>query len=148
LTKYRLQPSPPAKANQNEEMTAVPTSAIASLSMVNLDCQDPPAMAAFYAAVLGWDVTYSEKEYSMVSDGATSIGFGRVDGFTAPSWPDATSTKRYHLDMQVDDLASAEAACRELGAAVPDFQPGAERWRVLTDPAGHPFCLCAKQPSS
>jgi hypothetical protein len=29
----------------------------------------------------------------------------------------------------------------ELGAAKPDFQPGEDRWRVLLDPAGHPFCI-------
>jgi hypothetical protein len=28
----------------------------------------------------------------------------------------------------------------ELGAAKPEFQPGGDRWRVFTDPAGHPFC--------
>jgi hypothetical protein len=25
--------------------------------------------------------------------------------------------------------------------ARPDHQPGGDRWRVLLDPAGHPFCL-------
>ena len=124
------------------------TSPIASLSMVNLDCLDPRAMAAFYAAVLGWEVTYSEEEYAMITGDGTSIGFGRVEGFTPPAWPDTGSVKRYHLDLQVDDLAAAETACRDLGAAVPDFQPGTGRWRVLTDPAGHPFCLSARQPAS
>ena len=32
---------------------------------------------------------------------------------------------------------------RELGASLPDDQPG-ERWRVLLDPVGHPFCLCPR----
>ncbi|MCU1494331.1 MAG: hypothetical protein JWO62_2095 [Acidimicrobiaceae bacterium] len=126
----------------------MPDAPIAILSMVNLDCQDPPKMATFYAAILGWNVTYSEEEYSMITDGATSIGFGRVDDFTSPDWPDTSSTKRYHLDLQVDDLARAESACRDLGADIPEFQPGGERWRVLTDPAGHPFCLSAKQPAT
>ena len=31
-------------------------------------------------------------------------------------------------------------ACVELGATLPDEQPG-ETWRVLLDPSGHPFCL-------
>ncbi|MEE1724830.1 hypothetical protein PUR58_17760 [Streptomyces sp. JV186] len=30
------------------------------------------------------------------------------------------------------------------GAVRPEPQPLAERWRVLLDPAGHPFCLTAK----
>jgi predicted enzyme related to lactoylglutathione lyase len=117
--------------------------------MVTLDCQDPPVLATFYATILGWDVTHSEEEYAMITDGATSIGFGRVEGFTPPAWPDTTSTKRYHLDLLVDDLTRAEATCRTLGASVPDFQPGGERWRVLTDPSGHPFCLCPNnQPAT
>ena len=124
------------------------TTPIATLAMVNLDCADPPAIAAFYGAVLGWEVTYSEKEYSMIAGGGTSIGFGRIEGFTPPAWPDETGTKRYHLDFQVDDLDTAEAACRELGAKVPEFQPGEGRWRVLLDPSGQPFCLSPRRPSA
>jgi predicted enzyme related to lactoylglutathione lyase len=132
----------------DEEGTTMTTSPVASLSMLNLDCPDPGAMAAFYAAILGWEVTYSDEEYAMITGGETSIGFGRVAGFTSPAWPDTASAKRYHLDLQVDDLSRAEAACRDLGAAVPDFQPGGNRWRVLTDPAGHPFCLSARKAVS
>ncbi|MGH9129744.1 MAG: VOC family protein [Acidimicrobiales bacterium] len=80
----------------------------------------------------------------MIRNGSTAIGFGRVEGYAPPAWPDSSSPKRFHLDLYVDDLASAEAACRELGANVPDLQPGGERWRVLTDPGGNPFCICAR----
>lgn len=117
---------------------------IATLAMVNLDTDDPPALADFYHNVLGWEVTHSQDEYAMISDGTTSIGFGRVEGYEPPRWPEAASPKRFHLDLYVDDLDKAEARCLELGAARPDFQPGADRWRVLTDPAGHPFCICAR----
>ena len=114
----------------------------ASLIMVNLDCADPAALAGFYHQVLGWEITHSEDEYAMISDGSVGIGFGRIDGYQAPAWPDETSTKRYHLDLRVDDLEKATQRCLELGAGLPEFQPDGERWRVLTDPAGHPFCLC------
>jgi len=118
----------------------------AGLIMVNLDCADPARQAAFYAAVLGWDVTHSQDEYAMISDGKTSIGFGRVEGYKPPAWPDTTAEKRYHLDLGVADLAEAEKRCHELGATTPDFQPG-ENWRVLLDPDGQPFCLCVTQSS-
>jgi predicted enzyme related to lactoylglutathione lyase len=117
---------------------------IATLAMVNLDCDDPRALAEFYHRVLGWEITHSEDAYAMISDGTTSIGFGRVDDHRPPRWPDDESPKRYHLDLYVDDLDKAEVRCRELGATVPGFQPGGERWRVLSDPAGHPFCICPK----
>jgi hypothetical protein len=41
----------------------------------------------------------------------------------------------------VADLAEAERELLALGAARPEFQPGAGDWVVLTDPAGHPLCL-------
>ncbi|SDY14085.1 hypothetical protein SAMN05444365_101809 [Micromonospora pattaloongensis] len=116
---------------------------IASLAMVSLDCADPAGLARFYHRVLGWEITHSQDEYAMISDGQTSIGFGRVDNYTPPAWPDPATPKRYHLDLYVDDLDKAETQCREWGAGKPDFQPG-ETWRVLTDPAGHPFCICRR----
>ncbi|MDA8062493.1 MAG: VOC family protein [Actinomycetota bacterium] len=121
---------------------------IASLYMVNLDCADPRTMARFYAALLGWEMPHCEDDYSMVSNGSTSIGFGKIDGYRAPQWPDSGSTKRYHLDLGVGDLEEAEAEAAKLGATVPAFQPGADRWRVMLDPAGHPFCLVPQSPAS
>jgi hypothetical protein len=47
------------------------------------------------------------------------------------------------MDLDVDDVAEAVERCLELGASKPDFQPGdGDRWTVLLDPAGHPFCVC------
>jgi predicted enzyme related to lactoylglutathione lyase len=115
--------------------------AVASLYMVNLDCADPRGMAIFYSALLGWDAPYCEEEYSMISNGLTSIGFGRIDGYIAAPWPDEQHSKQYHLDLQVEDLAQAQATSRQLGATVPEFQPGGDRWRVCLDPEGRPFCL-------
>ena len=54
----------------------------ASLAMINLDAADPAGLAAFYSQVLGWEVLHSEAEYAMIGDGSTSIGFGRVPGYS------------------------------------------------------------------
>lgn len=117
----------------------------ASLAMVNLDCQDPRALAEFYHEMLGWEITHAQDEYAMITgEKGTSIGFGQVEGFQPARWPEPDSPKRYHLDLYVDDLAKAELRCIELGAGRPEFQPGADRWRVLTDPAGNPFCVCLR----
>jgi hypothetical protein len=45
-----------------------------------------------------------------------------------------------HLDIAVDDLASAVARATELGALVDAYQPQ-DDVRVLRDPDGHLFCL-------
>jgi predicted enzyme related to lactoylglutathione lyase len=116
--------------------------ALATLAMVNVDCADPGALAEFYHRVLGWDIVHSQDEYAMISDGRTAIGFGKIPDYRPPSWPNHAGTKQFHFDLSVDDLDKAEAACVEAGATKPDFQPG-ERWRVLLDPAGHPFCVSA-----
>jgi hypothetical protein len=41
----------------------------------------------------------------------------------------------------VTDLDEAERQLLALGATKPEYQPGGEKWRVLTDPAGHQFCI-------
>ncbi|WBB68731.1 VOC family protein [Micromonospora sp. WMMD812] len=116
----------------------------ADLAMVNLDSSDPAAHAAFYQRVLGWEITHSQPEYAMLSGGGVSLGFGLVDGYRPPSWPDPAAGKRYHLDLYVDDLAQAEKEFVAAGATRPQFQPGAERWVVLIDPIGQPFCICPR----
>jgi predicted enzyme related to lactoylglutathione lyase len=114
----------------------------ANLIMVNIDSPDPAALAEFYRKLLGWEVTHSTAEYAMISDGSTSVGFGLVEDYQAPEWPNPGGTKQFHFDLGVEDVDKAEELCLAAGATKPDFQPGGERWRVLVDPAGHPFCLC------
>ena len=46
-----------------------------------------------------------------------------------------------HLDFAVDDLEQAVQYAVRCGASVADAQ-FSEGWRVMLDPAGHPFCLC------
>jgi Glyoxalase-like domain len=78
--------------------------AAAALAMVNIDCGDPGALADFYHQVLGWDIAYSDENYAMITEGPTSIGFGRVDGYKPPAWPDLSAVKQFHLDFYVEDL--------------------------------------------
>ncbi len=55
----------------------------AELSMLNIDSADPARLAQFYAAALGWEVTYSDDSYGMVEGNGIKIGFGKVDGLAA-----------------------------------------------------------------
>ena len=112
----------------------------ARLAMVTLDCPDPRASAAFWSGLLGWDIAAAEDDYAMLTGPAHALGFGRVEGYQPPGWPNERGTKQFHFDLAVDDLEQAEQAAVALGATVADPQPG-ETWRVLLDPAGHPFCL-------
>ena len=115
--------------------------ALATLKMVTLDSSDARRDAAFWAAVLGWEVTAVEDEYAMLSGpGGVALGLGTLADHEAPGWPNAHGSKQFHFDLAVDDLDAAAADIVGLGATLPDEQPG-ETWRVLLDPSGHPFCL-------
>ncbi|MBF6049554.1 VOC family protein [Streptomyces sp. NRRL B-1677] len=115
------------------------------LVAITLDCPDPPALAAFYQQAAGFEPhPKSDADFAGLSraDGLF-IGFQRVDGYRAPRWPDQTVPQQMHLCFDVVDLDEAEARLLELGAGKPDHQPhDAAAARVLTDPAGHPFCIC------
>lgn len=113
--------------------------------MFTIDCADPAPMADFYSRLLGMTITYQDENAAMISgDSGPAIGFGKVDHYTPPAWPDDNSDKQFHLDLKVADIAAAEQVALELGATRPPEQPG-ETWRVLLDPAGHPFCLALWQ---
>src|SRR4029079_8001310 len=107
-----------------------------TLAMINIDGPDPRAQAAFYGELLGWRVVHAEDEYAMISGEGAPIGFGRVPGWGAPPSPDPERTKQHQPGLAVDDPDAAIDRARELGASLPDDQPG-ERWRVLLDPVGH-----------
>jgi hypothetical protein len=67
----------------------------------------------------------------------------KVDGHVPPDWP---RTSIVHLDLTADDLDTTAERALALGATLPE-QPD-PRWRVLLDPAGHPFCLTPFTPDS
>lgn len=114
---------------------------IASLKMLTLDSSDARRDAAFWSAVLGWDVAHEQDEYAMLAGpGGMALGFGTLEDHEPPAWPNEHGTKQFHLDLAVDDLDAAADQCIGLGATLADPQPS-ETWRVLLDPSGHPFCL-------
>ncbi len=69
------------------------------------------------------------------------VGFQRVEGYRAPTWPGGGTPAQAHLDFYVDDLVEAGRRLVALGAVKADVQPGGDRWWVYLDPAGRPFCI-------
>ncbi|WP_185297053.1 VOC family protein [Streptomyces finlayi] len=112
------------------------------LAAITLDCADPQALAAFYQQATGFTLhPGSDSEFAgLTREDGLLPGFQRVDGFRPPVWPGQTVPQQLHLDFAVDDLDEAEAVLLGLGATRTDCQPGGEKWRNFTDPAGHPFC--------
>jgi predicted enzyme related to lactoylglutathione lyase len=120
--------------------------AIARFPTIVLDCPDPVALATFYGTMLDWKVDTTNADESdgwidVKADYGQCLSFQGVEDYKAPVWPGQDVPQQMHLDVVVDDLDTAEAAVIALGATKHDHQPGTT-FRVMLDPAGHPFCLC------
>ena len=118
---------------------------IGTLQCLVLDCPDPGALARFYAAVLGGEVDRPDRRWYLGAgwstlhlDDGTVFCFQGVADHRPPRWPDGEHPQQAHLDIDVADLDTAEAAVLALGAVRLHDAGG---WRVHADPAGHPFCL-------
>nr|WP_278260008.1 VOC family protein [Nocardioides convexus] len=92
----------------------------------------------------GGEVTgeYPEYGYASASVLGATLNFQTVQDYAAPQWPGQEHPQQFHLDFQVPDLEAATEHAVGLGARVAEEQPEGATWRVLTDPDGHPFCLC------
>jgi catechol 2,3-dioxygenase-like lactoylglutathione lyase family enzyme len=115
-----------------------------TLCAITLDCPDPPALAAFYQQATGFAPhPASGAEFAgLTREDGLFLGFQRVADYRAPRWPEQSVPQQLHLCFRVGaDLAAAEARLLALGAGKPDHQPHGTRATVLTDPAGHPFCV-------
>jgi hypothetical protein len=120
--------------------------AVARLGSIALDCADPTTLAAFWAELLGGEVAFTSDEFVAVKTDRAWLAAVRVPDYQAPSWPQGAAPKQIHLDLAVDDLDQAEVEALRLGARRAADQPAPDRWRVLLDPAGHPFCLSTQIP--
>ncbi len=103
-------------------------------------------LGAFWAGLLGGEVAFTGEDFVAVKTDGMWLAAVRVPDFRPPSWPAGDVPKQMHLDLAVDDLDQAEEEALRLGARRADEQPAPDRWRVLLDPAGHPFCLSTQIP--
>jgi len=112
-----------------------------------VDSRDPESLAAFWAAVLDYQVLSREEGEVEIGPeagfggAAPTIVFGRV--------PDPTPGKlRLHIDVNPTDRDQDAELQRllELGATPADVgQTGNEAWHVLADPEGNEFCLLRRR---
>jgi predicted enzyme related to lactoylglutathione lyase len=114
-----------------------------------IDCKEPLELAKFYATLLGWESMFIDEDYACVYAPGTMQGsypgitFQRNLEYKPPVWPDEPEAQQQmaHLDFAVNDLEKAVQHAIDCGATVANEQ-FSDNWRVMFDPAGHPFCLC------
>jgi catechol 2,3-dioxygenase-like lactoylglutathione lyase family enzyme len=115
-----------------------------TISTINISAPDPGALADFYVRLLGYQVAVEEPGWVLLRApaGGVSLSFQSESYYARPVWPAGPSDQQMmmHLEVRVDDLASAGKHATECGAVLADHQPQ-DDVRVYFDPAGHPFCL-------
>jgi catechol 2,3-dioxygenase-like lactoylglutathione lyase family enzyme len=121
---------------------------VGSLASISIDCPDPDALAPFYRDLLGLEEAFASPDRGVIclAGAGPVLTLMRVDEFVAPSWPRGPQHQQMHLDLAVDDLESAVPAAIVLGAREAEYQPAPDKWRILLDPVGHPFCLSTVRP--
>jgi hypothetical protein len=99
------------------------------------DTNDPPAIARFWAALIGGSVEVDADGDALVR----AADFPPLDFIRVP---EAKSGKnRVHIDLTVPDVPAMTSWCLDRGATrAPDVYLGSS-WVVLRDPDGNEFCL-------
>ncbi len=118
--------------------------------LVTLNCADPRSLARFWCAALDLHVTEDEDNGRwLVLSGADSIrrlGLQRTDDELQPRISHLFSA-RIHLDLRctTQQFDAELARLQTLGARLVDRVRTESYGRIanMTDPANHPFDLCA-----
>jgi predicted enzyme related to lactoylglutathione lyase len=113
----------------------------ARLTMVTMDCPDPGSLGVFYEQLTGWSLQAGEGYFGVAEDGGVMLGGQQVANYQAPTWPTQERGQQFHFDFLVDEIDTAMKQVIEIGATEAPGHPGDDEWRVMLDPAGHPFCL-------
>ncbi|ANC31750.1 VOC family protein [Isoptericola dokdonensis] len=108
---------------------------------VTFDVADASATAAFWARLLGVEVTHDADGMAMIG-GDRPLLFQQVEGYNPPRWPDPAYPQQGHLDLAIGAQSLDDAEAAALAAGATRLPGGGETFRVFADPAGHPFCLC------
>ena len=112
---------------------------------VVVDAADPPGLARFWAAALGWETV----DESAGEVDAQPAGYSYPDPVAlplvfVPVAAPKSGKNRVHLDLATTSAAhQAEwvSRLRRLGATPVDIGQGDVPWTVLADPEGNEFCV-------
>jgi hypothetical protein len=116
-----------------------------------IDAVEPARLARFWAAALGWEMSFDGPEAANV----LPPGYHYPDPVAQPlvllPVPEPKSAKnRVHLDLATQSAAHQAAEVDRLlslGAVPADVGQGDVPWTVLADPEGNEFCVLDPRPA-
>jgi hypothetical protein len=128
------------------------------LTEIVIDCRDAAALAAFWAAALGYHVVRSDEDQVEIApweqepaDLADQVRRSpQAPALVFVVVPEGKVVKnRLHMDVRpVDDDHDGEVQrLIGLGARHADIGQGSVPWTVLTDPEGNEFCVLGPLPA-
>jgi len=117
------------------------------LGSIVIDSNDADGLSEFYKNLLNWE----KKVYNHGEDGewivlsnkiesTTRLVFQQIDDYERPTWPEEKNKQQQmlHLDFYSNNVNESIEHALSLGAVLANYQ-STDNWKVLLDPAGHPF---------
>ncbi|CAB4930908.1 unannotated protein [freshwater metagenome] len=116
------------------------------IQCLTIDCQDPAALADFWAQVLDWKVgegatnneAYIEKKLE------PSHGDGYPDLLFIKTPEHKISKNRMHIDLRPEDQLLEVERLEKIGATRIEIGQSSDpdtTWIVMADPEGNEFCV-------
>lgn len=117
------------------------------IQCIVVDSVEPAPLAAFWAAALGWRVTFENEVESAVEPPEGSGLEDVVPDLLFVRNPDQKQTKnRLHLDLRPKDQNAEVDRLIGLGAKRADIGQETVRWVVMADPEDNEFCVLPPLP--
>ena len=113
------------------------------VAVIAIDAQQPPVIADFWCAVLGWQI--AEVDQDVISIAPPDESWPTIDVVAVPQGK--TVKNRLHLDLRADGISTSEELHRLLDLGAGRIEVGQDpdaSWVVLADPEGTEFCLLAR----
>ena len=110
---------------------------------MNIDSVDPVPLAAWWADLLGWRITFEDADEVVLEPPEGSPEDGVSPDLLFLRVRESKAVKnRLHVDLRPDDQAAEVARAEALGASRVDVgQSAAVSWVVMADPEGNEFCI-------
>ncbi len=114
------------------------------------DANDPPRLAAFWAAALGWELAEDDPDEQVIWPAGFSYPGTTALPLVFVPVPEPKSGKnRVHLDLATTSpghQGDLVGRLLGLGATRADIGQGDVPWEVLADPEGNEFCVLEPRP--